>query len=145
MGGPGAGKGTQCAKLLKKHKNIDSYSCGDLLRAHAKKDEKIAKRLSQGKLIHSDTTTGLMKEYMGNRCDTKIFLADGFPRNLENVESWNKNLAKHVSTEFLMLFDLDDKSMMSRLRSRAAKTPVEKRRSDDNEETYLKRINTFHK
>ena len=38
MGGPGAGKGTQCGRLLKKYPNLDSYSCGDLLRAKAKED-----------------------------------------------------------------------------------------------------------
>ncbi len=32
MGGPGAGKGTQCGKLLKKYPELDSFSCGDLLR-----------------------------------------------------------------------------------------------------------------
>ncbi len=38
MGGPGAGKGTQCGKLLKKYSNLDSFSCGDLLRAKSKED-----------------------------------------------------------------------------------------------------------
>ena len=32
MGGPGAGKGTQCGKLLKKYPELDSFSTGDLLR-----------------------------------------------------------------------------------------------------------------
>ena len=38
MGGPGAGKGTQCAKLLKKYPELDSFSTGDLLRAKVKED-----------------------------------------------------------------------------------------------------------
>jgi adenylate kinase len=36
MGGPGAGKGTQCGKLLKAYPQLDSYSTGDLLRAKVK-------------------------------------------------------------------------------------------------------------
>ncbi len=148
MGGPGAGKGTQCKKLLKKHSYLDSYSTGDLLRAKVKEGTEDSKdlqeRMKRGELITSDYVTGLMKTYMGRRCDTKVFLADGFPRNKENLEAWDKNLGKHVDTEFLMLFGLKDETMLSRLRGRAEKTPVEKRRADDNEETYKKRIATFH-
>merc|ERR1712083_955906 len=36
MGGPGAGKGTQCGKLLAEFPELDSYSTGDLLRAKVK-------------------------------------------------------------------------------------------------------------
>ena len=73
-----------------------------------------------------------------------MFLADGFPRNKENLEAWDKNLGEHVDTEFLMLFSLKDETMLSRLRGRAEKTPVNMRRADDNEVTYKKRIATFH-
>ena len=43
MGGPGAGKGTQCARLLKKYPNLDSFSTGDLLRAKLKEETEEAK------------------------------------------------------------------------------------------------------
>ena len=130
--------------LLEKHSYLDSYSCGDLLRARSKTDPDLAARLKRGELITSELTTSLMKEYMGNRCETKTFLADGFPRNEDNVVAWDKNLGDHVETKFLMLFDLADEEMLSRLRGRRDSTPVEKRRDDDNEETYKKRIATFH-
>jgi adenylate kinase family enzyme len=84
MGGPGAGKGTQCGKLLKKYSNLDSFSCGDLLRAKSKEDTEqgrsLAKDMSEGKLVSSETTVGLMEEYI-NKSKKTIFLADGFPRN----------------------------------------------------------------
>ena len=148
MGGPGAGKGTQCKKLLSKHSYLDSYSTGDLLRAKVKEgtsdSQDLKDRMKRGELITSDYVTGLMKTYMGRRCDTKVFLADGFPRSKENMTSWDKNVGEHVDTEFLMLFGLKDETMLGRLRGRAERTPVEKRRADDNEETYKKRIATFH-
>ena len=84
MGGPGAGKGTQCGKLLKKYPVLDSFSCGDLLRAKAKEDTEqgrsLAKDMAEGKLVSSETTVGLMEEYMA-KSEKNIFLADGFPRN----------------------------------------------------------------
>ena len=45
MGGPGAGKGTQCGKLLAKYPHLDSFSTGDLLRAKAKENTEEAKKL----------------------------------------------------------------------------------------------------
>ena len=45
MGGPGAGKGTQCGKLLKKYPQLDSFSTGDLLRAKVKENNPEAKAL----------------------------------------------------------------------------------------------------
>ena len=47
MGGPGAGKGTQCARLLEKYPNLDSFSTGDLLRAKLKEDTEESKALKE--------------------------------------------------------------------------------------------------
>ena len=84
MGGPGAGKGTQCGKLLKKYPELDSFSCGDLLRAKVAEGSEEGKALgalmAEGKLVSSETTVGLMQEYM-SKSSKNIFLADGFPRN----------------------------------------------------------------
>ena len=148
MGGPGAGKGTQCRKLLAKYPHLDSFSVGDLLRAKVKEGTEegkaLGEKMKRGELISSDYVAGLMKTYMGRKCGTKVFLADGFPRSKENMTAWDWNLGDHISTEFLLLFELKDESMLSRLRGRAEATPPDKRRADDNEETYKKRIATFH-
>ena len=84
MGGPGAGKGTQCGKLLKKYPELDSFSCGDLLRAKvaegSEEGKALGKLMAEGQLVSSETTVGLMQEYMA-KSDKNIFLADGFPRN----------------------------------------------------------------
>ena len=57
MGGPGAGKGTQCGRLLKKYPNLDSFSTGDLLRAKVKEDSEEARSLkasmAAGELVSS--------------------------------------------------------------------------------------------
>ena len=45
MGGPGAGKGTQCGKLLKKYPELDSFSTGDLLRNKVKEGSEEGKAM----------------------------------------------------------------------------------------------------
>jgi len=84
MGGPGAGKGTQCSILLKKYPHLDCYSTGDLLRAKVKEgtpeSAELKAKMAAGELITSEYVVGLMQDYM-NKSDKNIFLADGFPRN----------------------------------------------------------------
>ena len=84
MGGPGAGKGTQCNKLLAKYPELDSYSTGDLLRAKVKEGTEesasLKEKMSKGELISSEYVVGLMENYMCNS-QKNVFLADGFPRN----------------------------------------------------------------
>ena len=123
MGGPGAGKGTQCAKLLKQYPQLDSYSTGDLLRAKVKEgtseSEDLKKKMAAGELITSEYVVGLMQEYM-NKSDKNIFLADGFPRNQENVDVWNEKVGDSVDFKFLLLFNLEEKTMLKRLLYRAS-------------------------
>ena len=70
--------------MLKKYPELDSYSTGDLLRKKLKEDSpesrKLAKDMSQGILVTSETVVGLMEDYM-NKSSKNVFLADGFPRN----------------------------------------------------------------
>ena len=84
MGGPGAGKGTQCGRLLKKYPELDSFSTGDLLRAKVKEDSADAQSLrdtmASGALVTSSTVVKLMEDYMANSTKN-VFLADGFPRS----------------------------------------------------------------
>ena len=64
MGGPGAGKGTQCGRLLKKYGELDSFSTGDLLRNKVKEDSEEARamkaKMANGELITSATVVKLM-------------------------------------------------------------------------------------
>ena len=123
MGGPGAGKGTQCAKLLKQYPQLDSYSTGDLLRAKVKEgtseSRDLKRKMAAGELITSEYVVGLMQEYM-NKSDKNIFLADGFPRNQENVDVWNEKVGDSVDFKFLLLFNLEEKTMLKRLLYRAS-------------------------
>jgi UMP-CMP kinase len=102
----------------------------------------LKKKMAGGELISSDYVVGLMEEYM-NKSSKSIFLADGFPRNQENMDVWNKRLSGKVDVKFLLLFNLDGETMIKRLLYRASQSKV--KRDDDNEETMKKRVATFEK
>jgi len=99
-------------------------------------------KMSKGELITSEYVVGLMEEYMKNS-KKKIFLADGFPRNQENLDVWNKRMGGKVEVQFLLLFDLEGETMLKRLLYRASQSKV--KRDDDKEEVMKKRIETFQK
>mmetsp|Transcript_22871 Transcript_22871/g.25399 ORF Transcript_22871/g.25399 Transcript_22871/m.25399 type:complete len:117 (+) Transcript_22871:2-352(+) len=69
------------------------------------------------------------------------FLLDGFPRNQENIDEWDKQIGKTANVRFILFIDVSKEVMKERLLARGA----ESGRADDNEETILKRFDTFEK
>ena len=114
------------------------------MRAKVKEDSEEARQLkalmASGALVSSETVCGLMQEYM-EKSDKDVFLADGFPRNQENIDVWNRVLGDKVDFQFLLLFNLDGETMLKRLLYRASVSEV--KRDDDKEEVMKKRIATF--
>jgi len=137
LGGPGAGKGTQC-ELLNAEYGLVHLSAGDLLRKEASKDTKLGGKISQilaeGQIVPSEVTVELllnaMKEQEGP------FIIDGFPRNLENLDAYEK---QGGDCEFILFFELEEEEMCKRCLERGETSG----RSDDNIETIKKRFRTF--
>ena len=94
IGGPGCGKGTQCKRIVSNFK-YQSFSTGDLLRQYVKDQkagyEDIENQMKEGKLISSATLMKVLKEYIINSPNKKI-LVDGYPRNQENIDVWEKEM-----------------------------------------------------
>jgi UMP-CMP kinase len=44
-----------------------------------------------------------------NKSDKKNFLIDGFPRNKENIDEWQKSINDKVNIQFVLVFDCDEK------------------------------------
>ena len=142
LGGPGSGKGTQCAKLVEefKYKHI---STGDLLREEVKSGgpdaQKIESCQKEGKLVSSEILVNLIKRAL-EKDKKSIYLLDGFPRSDENLKVWNKIIGKkNADISFLMFFKCSLKTMEKRLLKRGETSG----RSDDNAETIKKRFKTF--
>merc|ERR1719410_3239303 len=91
LGGPGAGKGTQCANLVNEF-GLVHLSAGDLLRAErnsgSKDAELINNYIKEGKIVPVAITVGLIKKAMNNLMSNEgkyVFIIDGFPRNYDNL------------------------------------------------------------
>ena len=141
IGGPGYGKGTQCKRIVQNFK-YQSFSTGDLLRQYVKdkKDgyEEIDNQMKEGKLISSSTLMKVLKEYILNSRNKKI-LVDGYPRNQENVDVWEKEMKDLVEVKGALYIEVSNEEMKKRLLGR------NEGRADDNEETIAKRLTTFEK
>ena len=141
IGGPGCGKGTQCKKIVENFK-YESFSTGDLLRNYVKekKDgyEDIQKLMTEGKLISSETLMKVLKTYVVN-CPNKKILIDGYPRNQENIDVWEKEMGDLVNVKAALYIEVSNEEMKKRLLGR------NEGRADDNEKTILKRIDVFDK
>ncbi|KAK5578425.1 hypothetical protein RB653_008096 [Dictyostelium firmibasis] len=142
LGGPGSGKGTQCANIVKDFGWVH-LSAGDLLRQEqqsgSKDGEMIATMIKNGEIVPSIVTVKLLKNAIDAN-QGKNFLVDGFPRNEENNNSWEENMKDFVDTRFVLFFDCPEEVMTQRLLKRGESSG----RSDDNMESIKKRFNTFN-
>uniref|UniRef100_A0A1B6KM82 UMP-CMP kinase n=1 Tax=Graphocephala atropunctata TaxID=36148 RepID=A0A1B6KM82_9HEMI len=143
LGGPGAGKGTQCANIVKEFGFVH-LSAGDLLREERSKPgtkygELIEEHIRNGSIVPVEITCKLIELAMQNSGKQK-FLIDGFPRNENNLEGWNKEMSEKAELLFVLFFDCSKDTCVKRCLKRGADGSG---RSDDNEESLKKRIETF--
>lgn len=95
MGAPGAGKGTQAAKIAKKY-GIPQISTGDMFRAAVKEGTPLGKKaqdyMSTGKLVPDEVTIGIVRERLAKDDCAGGFILDGFPRTVEQADALNEIL-----------------------------------------------------
>lgn len=143
LGGPGAGKGTQCANIVKEFGFVH-LSAGDLLREERSKPgtkygELIEEHIRNGTIVPVEITCKLLERAM-QQSNSNKFLIDGFPRNQDNLDGWNREMADKVDLLFVLFFDCSEETCVDRCLKRGA---AGSGRSDDNMESLKKRIQTF--
>jgi adenylate kinase family enzyme/nucleoside diphosphate kinase len=140
LGGPGVGKGTQCAKLREDF-NLVHLSTGDLMRqevaAGTHLGSVIREKMQQGKLVPDTVVLQLLKKTMVKHQDTNRFILDGFPRSVEQATLFEQEIAEIA---FGVYFEATPETMRSRVAGRAASAPG---RVDDDPDTVNKRIKVF--
>ncbi|KAH8032679.1 hypothetical protein HPB51_000429 [Rhipicephalus microplus] len=136
-----SGKGTQCDKMVAKY-DFTYISSGDLLRAEVASGSDQGKQINdimkQGELEPLDMIIQLIKETIKKDLLTaKGFLLDGYPRNVEQGERFESDVCKCTN---LIYFEVSDDTMKARLLKHGQTSG----RVDDNEDTIVKCIKTFH-
>lgn len=142
LGGPGAGKGTQCNRLVEDYHFIH-LSAGDLLRAEQNREGSqfgslINHYITEGLIVPQEITISLLKnniEENYKKGNTK-FLVDGFPRKMDQAITFEEII---VPSKFVLFFDCPEDVMLERLMERGKTSG----RVDDNVESIKKRFKTF--
>ncbi|KAI6191574.1 Adenylate kinase isoenzyme 1 [Aphelenchoides bicaudatus] len=141
VGGPGSGKGTQCAKLVTKY-GLTHLSSGDLLRAEVKSGSplgaKLTKIMDEGKLVPLEIVLDLIKAAMLEAIanGSTGFLIDGYPREVAQGEQFEAEIAP---SKLVIFFDVSEETLVKRCMKRGESSG----RTDDNIETIKKRLNTY--
>jgi adenylate kinase len=90
MGPPGAGKGTQAARITS-FCGIPHISTGDMFRIEIKESTELGKKLKSyldsGKLVPDEVTVEVIEKRLKQADCEKGFLLDGFPRTIPQAES----------------------------------------------------------
>ncbi|CAO3609500.1 unnamed protein product [Mucor hiemalis] len=143
LGGPGAGKGTQCENLTKDYGFVH-LSAGDLLRAEQKREgskygEMINHYIREGLIVPMEVTIALLEQAMKEAIaegKEKRFLIDGFPRKMDQAVKFEEVV---VPSKLVLYFECPEEVMLKRLLKRSESSG----RIDDNIESIKKRFVIF--
>lgn len=122
MGLPGAGKGTQASKIIKKYP-IPHISTGDMFRLAIKNGTELGKKaksfMDAGELVPDEVTIGIVKERLAQSDAREGFLLDGFPRTVEQAEALN-SIMKELETKIdrTIYVEVSEEELMNRLTGR---------------------------
>ena len=148
IGPPGSGKNTLSDSLVKKF-NLITFGAGDLLREEIKSESEngkyIASIINQGNIVPVSITVSLVKAKMDKLGKENLFLIDGYPRNKDNIDGWNKlfNGTDGLKAKIHCLINLEcsEEVCEKRLLNRGLTSG----RVDDDKEVIKKRFNTHKK
>ena len=143
IGPPGAGKGTQCKRLVQ-YLAIPQLSTGEMLRAAKTLDTPLghtaAQFMDHGRLVPDDLTVQIVVQRLALPDCQNGCLFDGFPRTLEQARALDAELNRHGAAVTVALeLRVDEKEVTRRMVERAK---VE-RRDDDTPATILERMSVF--
>ncbi|VEU42571.1 unnamed protein product [Pseudo-nitzschia multistriata] len=140
VGGPGSGKGLLSERLANEC-GVVHLSSGDLLRDEISQGTELGKHVEKivqkGELVSSAIMVTLMQKRMKDHPGKRILL-DGFPRSQENAKDLVTLCGK---PELALHLTCDDTVLLERIMKRGESGD----RSDDNFQTAIQRIRTYHK
>lgn len=122
LGPPGAGKGTQAARIKEKYR-IAHLSTGDMLRGAIAAGTEVGKQakvvMDAGKLVSDDIIINLVEERTSEADCANGYLLDGFPRTLAQAEALDELLTRKGSKlDAVVEIAVDDDALIGRISGR---------------------------
>ena len=167
LGAPGAGKGTQAERISEKY-SIPTISTGEILRNAISTGTELGKTaksyMDAGQLVPDEVVIGIIRDFLNQDSCKNGFILDGFPRSIPQAEALDK---MGVKIDAVVSIEVADEKIVERMSGRRVcpacgasyhivYKPSEKEgvctkcgadliiRKDDNPETVLARLHTYH-
>jgi adenylate kinase len=151
LGPPGAGKGTQSARISQRL-GIPQLSTGDMLRAAVKAGTDLGKRvegiMASGALVPDAVVLDIIAARIDETDAKAGFIMDGFPRTIPQAVGLDALLAsRHVALDKVLELRVDENALIDRITTRAKEAAArgEPVRKDDNPETLIRRLQAYAK
>lgn len=143
IGPPGAGKGTQAARLAESY-GIPAISTGDIFRFNVKNETELGKLaksfMDRGEYVPDSVTNDLVRDRLNMDDAAAGFLLDGYPRTADQVSELDSILDEHdKSLDAVILLTADTDEIVRRLLNRA----IEQGRADDTEDVIRRRLEVY--
>ena len=145
FGPPGAGKGTQSARLIEKY-NLKHISTGELLREAIKANNAIGqearKFIDYGNLVPDEMVLAIIEELLDKHTDVAGFVFDGFPRTTNQAVRFDEMLkAKGTGIALMLSLEVSDQELTTRLANRSK---IDGRADDKDMSIIANRIKVYN-
>ena len=143
LGPPGAGKGTQAARIGRRL-GIPAISTGDIFRAHVAGSTELGRRarayMDRGEYVPDSVTNAMVADRLAEDDAASGFLLDGYPRTADQVDALERMLSERgEALDVVVEITADADAVVERLLGRAA----EQGRADDTEPVIRRRLEVY--
>ena len=145
LGAPGAGKGTQAAKLSAKY-NINHISTGEVIRDEIRRGTEMGRSvqdyISRGELAPDELVIGMIAEYVKSHSESAGNIFDGFPRTTPQAEAFDRIMKENgLQVDVMLELSVPEEELVQRLLLRGKDSG----RADDADEGVIRnRIDVYN-